>query len=67
MTWDAVQDQLDIPSLAALTSYWESYPPVHVMVASYFGIEPKAKPQSGPRVNDESVLAELMAAFPGTP
>ena len=65
MTWDQVQDQLDLPSLGALTSYWEGSPPLHVMVASYFGIEPKKKTDSGPKVNDEKTLAELMAAFPG--
>ena len=67
MTWDEVQDQLDIPSLMALSSYWESFPPVHVLVAAYLGIEPKRKKTNGVRANDEATLAELMAAFPETP
>jgi hypothetical protein len=62
MTWDEVQDQLDLPSLAALTEYWESYPPVHVLVAGYFGIKPKAK--AGKKQMDEVALSELMAMFP---
>ncbi len=66
MTWDEVQDQLDIPSLNALTAYWDSYPPIHIMVAGYFGIEPKKKASDKPKENDQSMLAELMAAFPGT-
>ncbi len=65
MTWDEVQDQLDIPALSAFTRYWESHPPIHVMVAGYLGIEPK-KGSSGPvKTNDDATIAELMTAFPG--
>ena len=64
MTWDQVQDQLDIPSLDALTEYWQSYPPVHVMVAGYFGIKPKAKAKKAQM--DDAAIAELMANFPRT-
>ena len=66
MTWDEVQDQLDIPSLGAFTRYWESHPPIHLMVASYLGIEPKGEAAGKPKRIDDKTLAELMAAFPET-
>ena len=65
MTWGEVQDELDMPSLAALTEYWDSYPPTHVMVAAYLGIKPKAKASGKPRVNDDAAIAEILANFQG--
>lgn len=47
--------------------YWESHPPLHVMVAAYLGFEPKKKVDtSKPREVDEKVLAEIMSSFPQT-
>lgn len=67
MTFDAVLDSLDLPSLQGFTTYWRSYPPVHVMVAAYMGIEPEARHSSKPKANDDSVIAGLMSAFAQTP
>lgn len=67
MNFEQVLDQLDLPSLAGFTAYWESHPPVHIMVAAYFGIEPKASATTAPRANDDAVLASLMSAFAPTP
>ena len=67
MTHDEVQDQLDLPALRAYTVYWQGFPPVHVMVAAHFGIEPPKRVKAGASSGmDPGVLADLMAAFPET-
>lgn len=40
-TWDTVLSELDLPRLAALNLYWESHPPVHILIAAYMGVKPK--------------------------
>ncbi len=40
-SWDTVVNELDLPRLQALNSYWDSHPPVHILVAAYMGIKPK--------------------------
>ena len=67
MTYEQVLDQLDLPSLKGFTTYWESHPPIHLMAAAYFGIEPKTGTANAPRVNDDATLASLMSAFAQTP
>lgn len=47
---------MTVPRLGALTKYWETSPPVHMMVAAYFGIGAKKE-----KPND---LSELMSMFP---
>ena len=49
---------MTLPRLYALNEYWVDHPPVHIMVAAYLGIKPKAKidNQSG------DMLAELLSA-----
>lgn len=37
MTIEQVREQFDLPRLTAFTSYTKRFPPVHVLVASYFG------------------------------
>lgn len=32
---------MDLPRLYAMNDYWDSHPPMHVMVAAYLGIKPK--------------------------
>jgi hypothetical protein len=43
--------------LAALTRYWRKYPPVHIAVAGYLGLN-KSKQQATPQTKDE-VMREL--------
>ncbi|WP_284281126.1 hypothetical protein [Limnobacter litoralis] len=52
---------MTIPRLQAMTKYWETAPPVHVMVAAYFGIGKKKK-QAEP-----VDMEELMRSFPQSP
>jgi hypothetical protein len=61
MTWDEVQDQLDLPSLNALTRYWTRHPPVHLMVAAYLGI--KAEPEKAEPVQ-QADLSAFLATIP---
>jgi hypothetical protein len=35
---------MDLPTLAALHTYWEHSPPVHVLVARYLGIKGPTAP-----------------------
>ena len=38
---------MTVPRLKAMTAYWKHSPPVHLMVASYFGIGKKQEPEQG--------------------
>lgn len=53
MTWQQCREELDLPSLDALRRYWEHSPPVHKMVAAYFGI---GKKPSEVNENGDSLL-----------
>jgi hypothetical protein len=59
MSVEQVREQFDIPRLQAFNRYCEQFPPLHVLVAAYFGY-PKAKPQSS---DSEEDMAKLMAQF----
>lgn len=48
---------MDLPRLYAMNDYWDAHPPVHIMVAAYLGIKPKAR-KTTPIEND---LAEVDA------
>lgn len=63
MTWDQVQDQLDLPALAALNKYWQRLPPLHVMVAAYFGIKDPAETSDAPAMSEADIGA-LIASIP---
>lgn len=43
MSWDEVEDQITIPRMQALYSYWEENPPIHRIAAAMAGIEPRKK------------------------
>ena len=59
MDLEQVREQFDIPRLRAFNQYCEKFPPVHVLVAAYFGY-----PKEQPRVAaDEEDMANLMAQF----
>lgn len=55
-TWDYIAEHVDLPRLAALNTYWDNHPPVHVMVAAYLGIKPATASASG-----EQDFGELFA------
>lgn len=44
LTWHDARHEMDLPTLAALTKYWNHSPPVHVLVAQYLGYKPSEKP-----------------------
>lgn len=44
--------------LAALTRYWRKYPPVHVAVAGYLGLNKPGKQAASAQTKDE-VMREL--------
>lgn len=55
-TWEYIDESMDIPRLTALNRYWESSPPIHTMLAAFFGYEPrKQKPES----SDDEIRALL--------
>lgn len=57
-TWDYVTEHVDLVRLAALNAYWSGHPPVHAMVAAYFGIKPE---DAAPAKNDTQDFGELFA------
>lgn len=67
MTYDEVLDQLDLPAVQGFTRYWERYPPVHVMVASYFGIPSDSSSSSKARSNSDDDIAKLLEQLERTP
>ncbi|AEV24623.1 hypothetical protein Dsui_0203 [Azospira oryzae PS] len=38
--WDYIAENVDLPRLKALNHHWADNPPIHRMVAAFFGIEP---------------------------
>jgi hypothetical protein len=61
-TFEQVGDQFDIPRLLAMYKYWKSFPPIHVMLSSYFGISKKTEQVAN--VNPENPgLLEAIQAF----
>jgi len=40
-TWDYIAEDLDLPRLESLRRYWAQLPPIHMMIAAYFGISPQ--------------------------
>ncbi|MEI8032781.1 MAG: hypothetical protein WCH05_05515 [Chlorobiaceae bacterium] len=61
MTIEEVRDQFDLHRLKAFSEYSQQYPPIHVMMAGYFGIK---KPVTQ---NNDNELAQLIATLPQTP
>ena len=42
-TWEYIDDHMTIPRLDEMTTYWKYQPPIHLMLASFFGIKEKTK------------------------
>jgi len=49
---------MDLPRYAAMSRYWDSHPPLHLMVQGYLGIE--AKPAKAQQIDSE---ADFIASF----
>lgn len=64
MSYEEVREQFDLPRLQAFTSYSTKNPPVHMMIASYFGVYEKAE-QASPKSQD-AALSALIAQLPQT-
>lgn len=58
-TWEYIDEFMTVPRLNAILKFWEHAPPVHQMIAGYFGFRrPSAK-------RDQSeALSWLMQTFP---
>lgn len=63
MGYEEVREQFDLPRLKAFTAYTQEHPPLHVMVAAYFGIGGGGKPE---RASQDDALTELIAYLPAT-
>lgn len=46
-----------------MTRYWESHPPLHLMVAAYLGIKPKAAPKDAAAGAEE--FLSFLSTMPG--
>ena len=55
-TWDYVAENVDLPRLEALNRYWAQLPPLHLMVAAYFGIKPKEQEPVIKDLQDQSLI-----------
>lgn len=62
-------DELTLPRLEALYSYWRHHPPLHVLVAAYMGVKAPTKPaDSSPATqqdNEAAIEAFINSQFPG--
>jgi len=45
-TWEYIDDHMTIPRLLLMNDYWQQSPPLHTMVAAYFGIGKDKEPES---------------------
>ena len=61
-TWDYIAENVDLPRLESLNRYWDQFPPLHVMVASYLGLKPKPKVKPGQSSGQD--FEELFRMFP---
>lgn len=51
---------MDLPRLNALYAYWADHPPIHLLVAAYFGIKPKDKSSKNDTFTDIENAAEFI-------
>jgi hypothetical protein len=52
-------DRVTMSEFTMLSKYWVDHPPVHLMVAGYLGIKPKAKQ------SDDKATLDMLKAHPG--
>jgi hypothetical protein len=60
-TWDYIAENVDLVRLAAMNDYWRGHPPVHAMVAAYFGIKPEEETARESAEQDFSALLSMGA------
>ena len=58
MSIEEVREQFDLPRLQAFTEYSKRFPPLHIMIAGYFGLGKKDEPA------DDEFINELLVMFP---
>ncbi len=46
-TWEYIDEHMTLPRLYEMNDYWAKYPPVHLMLASFFGVTKQEKPLTG--------------------
>jgi hypothetical protein len=63
-TWEYVE-MFDLPRYYEISSYWEKHPPLHLLVAGYFGYNGESNRKADDAGNDQS-LNDLVAALGGT-
>lgn len=51
---------MTLPRLSDMTNYWKKNPPLHLMVAAYFGVGGKPEAEK----NHEKQLGDLLAKIP---
>ena len=65
-SWDTIDREMDLMRLAALNHYWDSHPPLHLMVQSYLGIKPVSRstsPSKPETANTDTDLQEFVQLF----
>jgi hypothetical protein len=62
-TFDQVAEQFDLLRLKAMIEYWKHKPPVHVMIASYLGIDGKPTQKFDDPEQQNSGLIDALNAF----
>jgi hypothetical protein len=58
-TWEYIDENMTIPRLNTVHTHWEYAPPVHMMIASFFGLK-----RPGSKKQQDAAIAELLAMFP---
>ena len=54
-TWDDAENQMDFPRLSTFNKYWNKNPPVHKMVAGYFGISKNSSGDAPPAIPENAL------------
>ena len=57
-TWDQAAEQIDFPRLREFDKYWEKFPAIHKMMASYFGIG-KTKGKGATYASNNDILKDI--------
>ena len=63
-TWETI-DEMTIPQLNAIDSYWQRHPPIHILIPAYMGFKPEESTKEGEVKGDLDSLAGLFGSAPG--
>ena len=58
-TWEYVDECMTVPRFNSIQRAWEYAPPVHMLVAGFFGIK-----RRGPSRDQEALIASLLQCPP---